>query len=104
MKEPKTLAEWRAQTQRNPVPRRKGQNRNTEEQMRYGIYAGTICREMRERRSLSQEAVAQALGMSRAMVASLENGYQTLAVSRYPVLARVLGIKTLDLLPEDFTK
>jgi transcriptional regulator with XRE-family HTH domain len=66
-----------------------------------GRFAARL-RELREKAKLSPEQVAEALGVSLAMVYNYEQAIHTPKVSAYPKLAELFKLKTVNsLLPEN---
>jgi len=61
---------------------------------------GAAIREAREARALTQGAVAESIGLSRASVANIERGQQTVAVPLLMRLADVFGVPCTQLLRE----
>lgn len=62
-------------------------------------YRGKKLREIRERRNLSQEEVAKAVGISTTYYASMERGTKNPTESLLEKLCQVLKIKVSDILP-----
>lgn len=54
-------------------------------------------RKWRSKRSLSQEALAEACGLSRVFVAKIESGSTTVSLDNIEKLAQVLEIDIVDL-------
>ena len=55
----------------------------------------------RRRRQLTQERLAPAVGLSRASVANVEKGRQTVALHVLVKFSQVLGVPVADLIPPD---
>ncbi len=55
----------------------------------------------RRHRGLSQEQLAKAVHISQAYLAQIETGKRTGAIGIYASLARALGLRIEDLLPEE---
>lgn len=94
MKLTKSLAEWRRTTERKPVPR----GRPPSEKEACYAHIGKIMREMRERRSWTQQELGDKLLWTRASVANIESGQQRVMMHDVPNIANVLGIRVRDLL------
>lgn len=60
---------------------------------------GGLVREHRKQRQLTQEALSQGIGMSRAALANIEAGRQQMLVHQLYAIARVLEVKLAELLP-----
>jgi transcriptional regulator with XRE-family HTH domain len=60
---------------------------------------GQLLRQHRERLGMSQAAVAQAIGLSRASVANIETGRQHIPLHHLYRLARALKVDVYALLP-----
>ena len=60
---------------------------------------GALVRETRKRNGLTQEALSQGVGMSRAALANIEAGRQQMLVHQLFAIARVLEVALPDLLP-----
>ena len=58
----------------------------------------------REKRGLSQKALAERAGMNQQKIHLLENQQQSLRVEQVPAIARALGVKPVDILPEFFVE
>lgn len=58
----------------------------------------------RKQKALSQEAVAQKLGISRAMVGMLENGKREFTAETAVLIERSLGINRVLLRPDLFRR
>lgn len=97
----KSLADWRKATARRPVPRGSKEPEPVQDCYRR---IGAIVLEMRERRSLTQQAVATAMGWTRASIANLENNKQRVMMHDLPRLAKTLGIPVRDLLLPEWTR
>jgi transcriptional regulator with XRE-family HTH domain len=59
---------------------------------------GRNVRRWRERRGLSQEALADQLGLHRTYVGGIERGERNLSLKSVERLAEQLGVRPLDLL------
>lgn len=59
-------------------------------------------RRFRTEAGLSQEAVAERMGVDRAHVSSMERGQQNVTLLTLWHAAQALGVKPVDLLDEDF--
>ena len=64
---------------------------------------GKNIRRFRVKAGLSQEAVAERMGVDRAHVSSMERGQQNVTLFMIWHLSQALGIKPADLLNEDFS-
>jgi transcriptional regulator with XRE-family HTH domain len=66
-----------------------------------GLYAviGERIARARDRRGLSQEALAAQIGVSRASITQAESGHQKLPLQSLYLIAAVLGVAIGDLLP-----
>lgn len=64
---------------------------------------GKNIRRFRVKAGLSQEAVAERMGVDRAHVSSMERGQQNVTLLTIWHLSQALGIKPADLLNEDFS-
>jgi transcriptional regulator with XRE-family HTH domain len=62
---------------------------------------GENLRRFRVKAGLSQEAVAERMGVDRAHVSSMERGQQNVTLLTLWHTARALGVKPVDLLNED---
>lgn len=62
---------------------------------------GRNVRRFRIRASLSQEAVAERVGVDRAHISSMERGQQNVTLLTLWHTAQALGVKPVDLLSED---
>jgi transcriptional regulator with XRE-family HTH domain len=63
---------------------------------------GENIRRLRTQAGLSQEAVAERMGVDRAHVSSMERGQQNVTLLTLWHAAQALGVKPVDLLDEDF--
>ncbi|WP_287762193.1 helix-turn-helix domain-containing protein [Acidiphilium sp.] len=63
---------------------------------------GDNLRRFRTQAGLSQEAVAERMGVDRAYVSSMERGQQNVTLLTLWHTAQALGVKPVDLLDEDF--
>jgi len=63
---------------------------------------GENIRRFRMQAGLSQEAVAELMGVDRAHVSSMERGQQNVTLLTLWHAAQALGVKPVDLLKEDF--
>ena len=63
---------------------------------------GENIRRFRMQAGLSQEAVAERMGVDRAHVSSMERGQQNVTLLTLWHTAQALGVKPADLLDEDF--
>jgi len=63
---------------------------------------GENIRRFRTQAGLSQEAVAERMGVDRAHVSSMERGQQNVTLLTLWHTAQALGVKPADLLDEDF--
>ena len=63
---------------------------------------GENFRRFRVQAGLSQEAVAERMGVDRAHVSSMERGQQNVTLLTIWHAAQALGVKPVDLLNEDF--
>ena len=63
---------------------------------------GENFRRFRTQAGLSQEAVAERMGVDRAHVSSMERGQQNVTLLTMWHAAQALGVKPVDLLNEDF--
>lgn len=63
---------------------------------------GENIRRFRTQAGLSQEAVAERMGVDRAHVSSMERGQQNVTLLTLWHTAQALGVKPVDLLNEDF--
>ena len=63
---------------------------------------GENLRRFRTQAGLSQEAVAERMGVDRAHVSSMERGQQNVTLLTMWHAAQALGVKPVDLLNEDF--
>ncbi len=63
---------------------------------------GDNLRRFRTQAGLSQEAVAERMGVDRAYVSSMERGQQNVTLLTLWHTAQALGVKPVDLLNEDF--
>jgi transcriptional regulator with XRE-family HTH domain len=61
---------------------------------------GTLLQATRSRRGMTQEAVAEAIGVPRASYANLEAGRQRIPVDVIWRVAVVLGVSVVSLLPD----
>ena len=64
---------------------------------------GKNIRRFRVNAGLSQEAVAERMGVDRAHVSSMERGQQNVTLFTIWHLSQALGIKPADLLNDDFS-
>lgn len=64
----------------------------------YAVIGERIAR-FRERKGLSQEALAVQVGLSRASITQAESGHQKLPLQTIYLIAAVLGVTLGDLLP-----
>lgn len=55
-------------------------------------------REIRLQKSISQEVIAEELGLNVSVVSNIENGKRELKVSELEVIAKALSVSVLDLL------
>lgn len=62
---------------------------------------GTIIREARMSREVTQESLAQAIGRSRTTVVNIEGGVQGVTLSALYDIAFALDLSVYDLLPDD---
>ena len=62
----------------------------------------TRLREIRQAKKLSQQEVADRIGLSQQQVQRLETGAQELTVRLLPAFAEALGVSVADLLPEEW--
>jgi len=62
---------------------------------------GRGLRRLRERKGLSQEALAFQAGLHRNSVGALERGEQNVSLLTLEKIARVLKVKTRELLPKN---
>ena len=63
---------------------------------------GENIRRFRTQAGLSQEAVAELMGVDRAHISSMERGQQNVTLLTLWHAAQALGVKPVDLLSEDF--
>lgn len=63
---------------------------------------GDNLRRFRTQAGLSQEAVAERMGVDRAYVSSMERGQQNVTLLTLWHTAQALGVKPVDLIDEDF--
>ena len=63
---------------------------------------GDNLRRFRTQAGLSQEAVAERMGVDRAYVSSMERGQQNVTLLTLWHTAQALGVKPVDLIHEDF--
>jgi transcriptional regulator with XRE-family HTH domain len=63
---------------------------------------GENVRRFRVQAGLSQEAVAERMGVDRAHVSSMERGQQNVTLLTLWHASQALGVKPVDLLNEDF--
>jgi len=63
---------------------------------------GANIRRFRTQAGLSQEAVAERMGVDRAHVGNMERGEQNVTLLTLWHIAQALGVKPADLLDEDF--
>lgn len=63
---------------------------------------GENIRRFRMQAGLSQEAVAELMGVDRAHVSSMERGQQNVTLLTLWDVSQALGVKPVDLLNEDF--
>lgn len=68
----------------------------------YGAF-GRMLSEMRRRRRISQEMLADELGLSRTSITNIEKGRQPVQLYSLYVIARLLGIDVKELLPSAAT-
>jgi transcriptional regulator with XRE-family HTH domain len=59
---------------------------------------GARVRELRQRKKLSQEALADACGLHRTYIGAVERGERNVSLLNIVVIARALGVKPADLL------
>lgn len=64
------------------------------------IQIGAALREARLTRGVTQEELAQALGVNRTTIARYESGLRSLPVSVLPRLAALLAVRITDLVPD----
>ena len=74
-----------------------------EQPLEYGAGVGHKIRKVRELRSLTQERVANELGMTTSGYSRIERGEVKLSLSRLEQIAGVLGVQPLDLTSFDET-
>jgi transcriptional regulator with XRE-family HTH domain len=67
----------------------------------YNITIGNNIRSFRERLNLSQEVLAEYLGVSRPMISLLENGERTVTLVHLTKLADLFGVDEYDLMEEE---
>lgn len=76
----------------------------SKEMQRFLDFVGGACRRFRMQKGLTQAAVAMELGVHPKTYERLENAQAGGRLVRYPVLARALGARVMDLLPAEFSK
>ena len=65
------------------------------------IALGERVRALREKRHLTQEALADQVGLSRTSVTNIERGRQAVLVHQLLLFAKALDAKLTDLVPDD---
>ena len=68
-----------------------------EQQTEYGAGVGHKIRKVRELRNLTQERVAEQLGMTTSGYSRIERGEVRISIERLEQVANVLGVQPLDL-------
>jgi transcriptional regulator with XRE-family HTH domain len=68
-----------------------------EQQTEYGAGVGHRIRKVRELRNLTQERVAEQLGMTTSGYSRIERGEVRISIERLEQVANVLGVQPLDL-------
>jgi len=61
---------------------------------------GQRLRKVRSRKGLSQEALAELAGLHRTYVSSVERGERNISIANIEKLAKALGVKLRDLMPD----
>jgi transcriptional regulator with XRE-family HTH domain len=61
---------------------------------------GQRLREVRQRRSISQEKLAELAGLHRTYVSSVERGERNISLINIESLARALDVKMAELMPD----
>lgn len=64
---------------------------------------GRKIEKLREEQGVTQEALAFALGLTRAAVSSIERGKQRVLIHQLIIIASALKVSTLELLPTEFS-
>ncbi len=65
------------------------------------VLFGLRLRALRERKGLTQTAVAAAAGMDRSFYVELETARHSVSVDRVPALAKALGVEPHELFTDD---
>jgi len=63
---------------------------------------GTIIKNLRERKGLKQDTVANEMGISQAAYSKIENNITELTVRHCKILSRVFGVNVYDFFDEEF--
>lgn len=65
------------------------------------IVLGDRIRARREKLGLTQQELAEAVGLSRTSVTNIERGRQAVLVHQLAIFAKALGVRTASLIPND---